>query len=45
MCALMHHCLFRLEEGWNPREYETGFLDEHFVAAPPALPVALTPRW
>ena len=45
VCALMQRFRFGLEEGWDPREYETGFLDEHFVAARPALPVVLTPRW
>ena len=45
VCALIQRFRFRLEEGWDPREYEAGFLMDHFVAARPALPVMLTPRW
>nr|VWO95584.1 N/A [Ganoderma boninense] len=45
VCALMQCFRFQLQEGWNPREYEPGFLTDHFVAARPALPVVLTPRW
>ncbi|TFK81541.1 cytochrome P450 [Polyporus arcularius HHB13444] len=43
VCALLQRFAVRLEEGWDPREYEAAY-EDYFVSTRPALPVVLEKR-